>query len=64
MGNTLSVKENLQIRISVCGVLFSHDDSILIIRDKSSSKWELPGEGIELGETIDEALVNLLKKQV
>lgn len=48
-------KDQLQLRLSVCGILV-RGEKVLLIKDQSSQKWELPGGGVELGESINDAL--------
>jgi 8-oxo-dGTP pyrophosphatase MutT (NUDIX family) len=47
---------NLIDRTSVYGVYVA-DNSVLLIQDPNSLRWELPGGGVELRETIREGLV-------
>lgn len=49
------LKEDLTFRIGVCGVL-TRDDSVYLIKDGTTGKWELPGGAIEKGESIEKAL--------
>ncbi len=44
-----------QFRIGVFGVIL-HDDKVLLGLRRDIAWWNLPGGGMELGETVDEAL--------
>lgn len=50
------LKEQLQLRIAVCGIL-KKNDSVLLITDPTTKKLELPGGATEKGETLEEALL-------
>jgi len=55
-GNTHIVnKSELGTRISVCGIL-KHLDRFLLIQTTGTDFWELPGGGLEPGETIEAGL--------
>jgi 8-oxo-dGTP pyrophosphatase MutT (NUDIX family) len=56
-GNEIPIStEDLEWRISVCGILRSPSGAILFARDRTTMEWELPGGGIELEETVSDAL--------
>lgn len=48
-------KSTLKTRISASGVL-EHQGKYLMIQTPGSELWEFPGGGLELGETIQDAL--------
>lgn len=49
-------KELLQFRIGVCGIL-TRNNSVLLIRDHTTAKLELPGGAVEKGESLESALI-------
>lgn len=56
-GNEVKVSpEQLEWRVSVCGILLSSTGEVLFVQDESTKEWELPGGGIELEETAADAL--------
>jgi ADP-ribose pyrophosphatase YjhB (NUDIX family) len=48
-------REKLTFRPSVYGIII-HDNKILMIRNKSNGKFFFPGGGVNLGETLSDAL--------
>jgi len=49
-------KEQLQFRISVCGIL-KRGNSVFLISDPTTKKLELPGGAVEKEESLEEALL-------
>ena len=48
--------EPINWRVGLYSLVFSSDDKILVIKSNFSGKYELPGGGLELGESIPEGL--------
>ena len=54
--------EQLQVRIGICG-RFRKKNSVLLIRDETTRKWELPGGALKLGESLEEALAREFQEE-
>lgn len=50
------LKEHLQFRIAVCGILINNN-SVLLIPDQTTAKLELPGGAVEKGESLEDSLL-------
>jgi len=55
-------KEKLHHREAACGILL-RNKRILLIQDSYSQQWELPGGGVEQGETVGQALVREFEEE-
>jgi ADP-ribose pyrophosphatase YjhB (NUDIX family) len=54
-GRKLIPKEKLFFRPSVYGIIV-HEDKIALVTNQSSGKYSVPGGGVEIDETLQEAL--------
>ncbi|MDP2807168.1 MAG: NUDIX domain-containing protein [bacterium] len=62
-GGKISVSlEKLVFRPSVYGVII-HDDKILMLRNKSNGKLFFPGGGVNLAETLSDALSREIREE-
>lgn len=61
--NEWEIEESkLQETVRVYGILFK-GDSILLVKHPEGKFWELPGGGVDDGETEEEALIRELKEE-
>ncbi len=58
----LPVADLSHFRPSVYGLLI-HENKILLMKNRNASRLSLPGGGIELGETNEEALLREIKEE-
>jgi 8-oxo-dGTP pyrophosphatase MutT (NUDIX family) len=49
-------------RLSTCGIYIA-DGTVLLIQDPRSLRWELPGGGVEKGETPEQGLTREFKEE-
>lgn len=55
-GNTVSVpKEKFTLRVSAYGIVI-HEQKLLLVNTRSTGKWFFPGGGVEIGETLEDAI--------
>lgn len=63
MNNHLGHEDNL-FRVSLKAVLFNQDGHVLVVKEADRDWWDIPGGGIEHGESIKEALARELEEEV
>lgn len=51
-------------RVSLKAVIFNERGQVLVVREKNNSSWNLPGGGMDYGETEREALARELCEEV
>src|SRR6266480_6177819 len=56
MTEATSSRNSAQFRIGVFALIFDEDQRVLLARRRDIDWWNLPGGGMEAGETVDEAL--------
>ena len=61
-GCKLIPKEKLSFRPSVCGIIV-HEDKVALVTNQSSGKCFSPGGGVEIDETLKDALRREVKEE-
>lgn len=51
-------------RVSFKCVILNDEGNILAVREKNRSSWDIPGGGIEFGETIEESITRELREEI
>jgi ADP-ribose pyrophosphatase YjhB (NUDIX family) len=51
-------------RVSLKSVILNDDGQVLVVKETGRDWWDLPGGGIEHGESIDQAIAQELKEEV
>lgn len=50
--------------VSVKAVIFSLDNKILLLKRPNEGRWDMPGGGVDEGETLSEALIREIEEEV
>lgn len=56
--------DNCQYRVSAKALIKNNDNKLLFVEEKEGNGFELPGGGIENGESITEALTRELREEL
>lgn len=56
MSETVSTTDLVHFRIGVYAVIFNDDGQVLLAHRRDIDWWNLPGGGMEIGETVEEAM--------
>jgi len=59
-----NTREDHLFRVSLKAVIFNEDGHVLVVKETGRSWWDLPGGGINHGETIKQALARELYEEV
>ncbi len=59
-----SARQDYLFRVSLKAVIFNEQGQILVVKERGRDWWDIPGGGIEHGETIKEALARELYEEV
>ena len=51
-------------RVSLKAVIFNENNEVLIVKESDRDWWDIPGGGMDHGESIKEALARELKEEV
>lgn len=51
-------------RVSLKAVIFNEDGEVLVVKERDRDWWDLPGGGMDHGESIKEALARELNEEV
>ena len=57
-------RQDYLFRVSLKAVIFNENDEILIVKESGRDWWDIPGGGIDHGESIKEALARELREEV
>lgn len=57
-------RKDYLIRVSLKSVIFNEDGHVLVVKEKGRDWWDIPGGGIDHGESIKDALTRELKEEV
>ena len=63
MYNTTMYKDSLY-RVSFKCLILDRDSRVLVVKERGRSSWDIPGGGIEHGETIEESIARELLEEV
>lgn len=50
-------------RVSLKAVIFNEDGHVLVVKETDRDWWDIPGGGVDHGETIHEALIRELREE-
>ena len=56
-------RQDYLFRVSLKAVIFNENDEILIVKESGRDWWDIPGGGMDHGESIKEALARELRKR-
>lgn len=56
-------KERLSLRVSVYGIIKNMDGKILLVGSRNNKKYFFPGGGVEMGESLVEALKREIREE-
>lgn len=59
-----SQRNDYLFRVSLKAVIFNQDGHILVVKEKGRDWWDIPGGGLDHGESIKEALSRELYEEV
>lgn len=59
-----SKRSDFLFRISVKGMITNEDGKVLVVKETDRKSWDLPGGGMDHGETIKDALARELYEEV
>lgn len=54
--------EKLEMRVAAYGIL-KNNNQVLLVKDKWAHKWELPGGGIKIDESLENAVIREFKEE-
>ena len=57
-------REDYLFRVSLKAVIFNEDGHVLVVKETGRDWWDLPGGGIDHGESIKQALTRELHEEV
>ena len=57
-------RQDYLFRVSLKAVIFNENNEVLIVRESDRDCWDIPGGGMDHGESIEEALARELKEEV
>ena len=58
------LKTDYLYRISIKGIIFDRDGQVLVVKESGRSGWDLPGGGMDHGETIKQAIAREMHEEV
>jgi 8-oxo-dGTP pyrophosphatase MutT (NUDIX family) len=53
----------VRFRVSVAGLLADESGKLLLVRDHRTGQWEVPGGGVDTGESIEDSLVREFQEE-
>ncbi len=62
--NHLPGRHDYLFRVSLKAVIFNDDGHVLVVKERGRDWWDIPGGGLDHGETIKEALARELHEEV
>ena len=57
-------RQDYLFRVSLKAVIFNENNEVLIVKESDRDWWDIPGGGMDHGESIKEALARELKEEV